>query len=378
MLPLDRRAVRDLFRVTLLEKPLTPRRARALAFFGGLFVAMRAVTRVARRVDDLLYPGFRDEKVEAPVFVFANPRSGTTLLQYLMSLDEERFTHFKLWQTILPTVSFYRLVARLDELDRRVGRPLDRGVGWINERLFGRWEGVHEMGMRRPEEDEAIFVYTALAPGLVLLFPEVTRLPSVNGPDDRDRRTRDLLMRFYADTLQRHLYAEGGGRTVLSKNVFTAPRVRSLAERFPDARFVYVVRHPYEAIASCVNLFYVPWTAHSPEIEMRSEETQAVARWAIDYYRRALSFRDEVPPERFALVRYEDLVADPVATVEGIYAHFGFEPSERYAARLREATSRRSEQFKSARRYTLEDWGISRDRVRAELGELFAELGYEL
>jgi hypothetical protein len=375
---LDRRAMRDLARASILERPLTLRRARYLASFSSLYFTVRSFMNVARAVDDVLYPDWRSVRVEKPFFIFATPRSGTTLLQYLMSLDEERFSCFKLWQTIFPTVSVNRLAEAIERLDGALGNPVARIVSRTNEHYFGRWEGVHNMGLERLEEDEAVFVMTLNAPGLILMFPDVPRLLRVNATDRLEPEWRRKVMDYYEDVLKRHLYATGPEKTILNKNVFTPSRVRSIRDKFEDARFIYLVRHPYDAIASCINLFYVPWTAHSPEIPMISPETSRVVEWAIEYYRTALSFRDEMPPAQMLVHKFETLARQPVETVERIYAHFGLEMGASFRRRLVEvARERRTDEFKSARKYTLEDWGASREHIYRELRDVFDEYGYE-
>src|SRR5262245_46534498 len=77
--------------------------------FTGLFWLMWVIVAFGRMLDHLFFPGFKKQPVRKPVFIVAPPRSGTTLTQKLMSLDQERFVHNKLYQTIFPAVSFQRL-----------------------------------------------------------------------------------------------------------------------------------------------------------------------------------------------------------------------------------------------------------------------------
>lgn len=54
-------------------------------------------------------------------------------------------------------------------------------------------------------------------------------------------------------------------------------------------------------------------------------------------------------------------------SVERLYAHFGWTLSNRFRARL-EGASRQQLTFKSAHRYTLEEFGLSKEYIQAELG----------
>ena len=79
-------------------------------FFTALYWVMWLLVAFGRALDHVLFPGFRRQPVTQPVFIVAPPRSGTTLTQKLMSLDDERFVHVKLYQTIFPAVSYPALL----------------------------------------------------------------------------------------------------------------------------------------------------------------------------------------------------------------------------------------------------------------------------
>ena len=45
------------------------------------------------------------------------------------------------------------------------------------------------------------------------------------------------------------------GKTLLSKATQSSGTLESLLEEFPDAKFITIVRHPYQSVASHVSLF---------------------------------------------------------------------------------------------------------------------------
>ena len=372
---IDRRARAEIARVAWRHR--SPRRVWTLATYSLGLLLLRGIGSLARRLDDLLWPEIAEQRIEQPVFLFANARSGTTFLHRLMSLDEERFAHFKLYQSFTWSVSVQRLVDALDRIDERVpGRPLHRAVQWIDRAVFSGWEGIHEMGLGQAEEDEALFALCLCSPSISLLLPFVDELPSVRWFDAHPAEDRHAFLDLYEDALRRRLFSAGGNRTFLDKNALFAPRVRSMHERFPDARFVYLIRHPYESLASFLDMFYVKWITHSPEIAKDSPESRALARLAMDYLRYALDARRFVPADRLLVVRYDELVGEPRATVERIYAWLGAPMSELFRDRLQEQVARR-ESYVSGHRYSLEAFGLSREDVYVELKAVFDEFGFE-
>ncbi|TFG60039.1 MAG: hypothetical protein E4H36_12735, partial [Spirochaetales bacterium] len=77
---------------------LTSRRALVLAVFLFLFTVLGLFTRLGFLLDLLFFPGFRKQKVTAPVFIIGNFRSGSTFMFRLLARDRENFRAFQSWE----------------------------------------------------------------------------------------------------------------------------------------------------------------------------------------------------------------------------------------------------------------------------------------
>src|SRR5262249_28350585 len=78
---------------------------------GELFLAL------CLALDYVFFPAFRKVKVEAPVFVIGNPRSGTTHLFRLMAMDQARFTSLTFLEIIFPALVlrwFFDVLRKID------------------------------------------------------------------------------------------------------------------------------------------------------------------------------------------------------------------------------------------------------------------------
>ncbi len=345
------------------------RRWAYVIFFTVLYWSMWLIVAFGRLLDHIFFWRFRREEIREPVFIVAPPRSGTTFLQKLMALDEERFVHAKLYQTIFPAISYQRLFDGVIRLDRRTGRILTKLIGWCEKRFFGGWDHMHRLRFNQPEEDDGFFVWSFVTEAIYLLFPHIEELWEAGFADALGPRERRKLMRFYKSCLQRQLYANGPGKTVLSKATQSSGLVESLLESFPDARFITIIRHPYQSVPSHVSVFYPVWRAHSPEIAKNGPVSRSYASLAVRWYRHLFEFRSKVLPEQYLCLDYENLTKHPKATVEKIYDHFGWTMSEAYRERLKAATNGQS-QYQSQHHYTLEEFGLSKEWIQAELGPL--------
>lgn len=352
------------------------RRALTWGGFTAAWLGLRGMVKAGFRADDVLYPEWEAQRVEQPVFIFANGRSGTTMLHRLMSLDEEHFAGFKLYQSIFSAVTWQRAIQAVDR------SPLSgvarMGVEKVNDVFFRdtSWEGIHEMGIDKEEEDETTFVYCLESPTVSLLNPFLQGYSGLTWLDARPPEDRARFMDFYEATVKKHLYSVGGNRRFLNKNVFFATRARAVLERFDDARFLYLVRHPYKALPSWLSMFYEKWNTHSPELERDSPQARELAQMGLAYYRAGLELVRDLPERNLRVVDYRQLVKDPRAVVEDIYAWMDLEMSDAYRARLLGATQKQR-RYKSGHDYSLEQFGLTKDQVYEELADVFEAFDFE-
>lgn len=340
------------------------------------WAAFRTLIQAAQRADDTLHPEWRETPVDRPVFIFASARSGTTMLHRLLSLDESRWATIKLYQTVFPTVTVERMFEAV-RADPQLARLTSAIPRMLDRRFFEGWKGVHTMGLDEPEEDEALFVYAGTSPTLTLLLPYADEVGVTAELDSLPPEEREPILDYYEASLRRFLHASGGGRRLLNKNVFTGPRLRSLASRFEDGQFVFLVRHPYESLGSYLSMWYRAWEVHRPEIAKDSDESRAFARMALRHYRESLESRSVLGDDRLIVVRYDDLATDPERTVTRLYDRLGESMSPGFRAELHAATSRQRD-YRSEHAYSLEEFGISRAWLREQVPEVYDEFGFDL
>jgi omega-hydroxy-beta-dihydromenaquinone-9 sulfotransferase len=366
-----------MLRVANSPATFAPRRALFADSLVAATLFVGALDRVGERIDDALYPAYRDQPLGKPIFIVATPRSGTTFLHRLMSNDEQ-FTTFKLLESFFPTISGQRAIAAVKRTNGSVGAALKRLRRAADRSYFGAWEGIHDTGLSQDEEDEALWALAFATPAIWLVLPFPERFAHLRFVDRLPPEKREKLVAHYRGCVQRHLYAHPG-KTLLGKNVLLPGRFEIVTRTLPDARFIHVLRHPYEAIPSTLSLFTVPWRWHSPDIAVDGREARALAQLTIDYYkflhRRRLE-SDRAGENRFFSVTYTELLADPVARICEIYERFGLTMTPELLSVLRaEVVEQRK--FKSDHQYSLEQFGLSKEYVYRELAEIFDYYGFE-
>jgi hypothetical protein len=337
-------------------------RLLVMLLFWPLFLGLMLVNRLCLWLDTLLFPAFADLKIQQPVFVAGIPRSGTTFLHRLLAGDSQRFTTTALWELIFaPSILQRRVWLCFAALDRKLGAPCAAALLWLERKLLGGLDGVHKTGLLDPEED-----YLALAPFLgcfLLILPfgdsafwRLARLDS-----DADHADRKRLTGIYRGLIQRHLYVHGSHRTFLSKNPSFTPWLYSLAEEFPDARFVACVRTPHEALPSQVSSILIGARMFSgkPDLDWWR---QGMTGMLVHYYETLMDCHQRWPEHRFRIVAMTDLARSPMATIDAIYQTFGLPISDAYRDWL-SREDEKAKQYRSGHQYAGDALGISSEEI---------------
>jgi len=342
---------------------LRPRRVLVMLAFLPVLALAQLIHWLGFLLDDLLFRGWRNVEVHAPVFVLGVPRSGTTRLHQVLAQDPQ-FTTFRTWECLFaPSVTQRRFWLALARIDTSLGRPFGRLLGWLERRVFAGLDDVHAMSLRTPEED-----YFALMPILscfilALPFPGFEHIWRI-GRFDRDlpQDERRLILAYYRDCLKRHLYVHGSDRLLLSKNAAFAPLAQSLADRFPDARFIVCLRDPLETVPSQLSSIADGLAFFGVPPDSAPVRDRLVAQLAF-YYENLDALRRRLPPERHAALGMAELRAGLAPALERIYDKLGLALSPAFAATLaaEQASARR---YRSSHHYSLEQFGLDAAEIR--------------
>lgn len=248
-----------LFRSANTHFALRPRRIIVLALFYFLFPIIELNNWFGFWLDKIFYPKFENLKITNPVFVIGNYRSGTTLLHRYLSFDYRRFTSMTGWEIfIAPSIIQRKFLYLIGVMDQFFGSPVVRTFDYLWEKFAQGPVYFHKMGVREPEEDENLLAHTWSGVIALNLFPEFEngKLPGYAYLDKLlNQKQKDRIMKFYQSCIQRHLYFHGGKKVYLSKSPSFSGHISTLIETFPDAKFIYIIRSPYEVVPSSINLW---------------------------------------------------------------------------------------------------------------------------
>lgn len=308
------------------------------------------------------FPGIADERIEKPVFVLGLPRSGTTLLQALLTADPDaRGTlHWELLNPSPPpeTASF--------DTDPRIDVAHQQVAGMSKELLR-----IHPFDALLPEECGRLFDMEVMNQGTFGSWQVPSYLHWLLAHDFRHAYPwhKKALQHF------QHRHRKGHWVCKSNKHMFTMER---LFETYPDLRLVWIHRDPATTLASLGSFIHNIRRATKPDTDPRvlGREWASLQELALQ---RAMLFRDRLADQSMICdVHYQDLMRAPLETIETIYRHFSMPFGDATRSAIA-AWLKANPQDKHGRHsYGPEQFGLDAEMVRERFAPYIERFGVRI
>jgi hypothetical protein len=301
------------------------------------------------------HPEVASERIDAPLIVIGMFRAGTTFLSNLLDQDR-RNRALLLWESgdSVPPAS---------PADHRAGPRVEaaREHNAMLEQLNPRMRAVHHEEADGPTECIAVMSQDFKS----LSWEAIANVPTYGQWLLRtDQRSAYEYHRLALQVLQ-----SGGvcGRWTL-KSPHHAIALDALTAAYPDAHLVLLHRDPVVLCASVCSLISTLSGTFSDADHQRyiAEHWTAMLEESV---RRIDAFRVTHPEHPIIDVQYADLVQEPLATVEALYASVGEELDGRATAAVTEYIDANPKGKFGVHGYDLGEFGLDGD----ELADRFAD-----
>ncbi len=292
----------------------------------------------------------------SPLFILGHWRSGTTHLHNLLSLDRNLACP-TVFQSLFP--HHFLLTQIAAGLFNRIA-PEQRPMDNMAFSAFG------------PHEDEfAVAAHSTVSPYIKYLFP-ITGDPGYSELDP-ERLPEEALERWKKSFIlfMKKLRLSNDKRIVL-KSPPHLGRVATLLEIFPQAKFIHIVRDPYRVYMSTRKL----WADGLSAAHLQMPQSELVDEFIFSWYVQLFSLferdRQLIPPDSLYEIKFEDLEAKPIETMNDMYAGLGLQGFELLEERLKDY-------LRSVAGYRKNTYSLSeteREKVRNLWGASFERYGY--
>jgi hypothetical protein len=297
---------------------------------------------------------------EPPIFVIGYWRSGTTFLHTLLCQDPKA-SYTTTFQTVFPNLflsqSWWLMpLARLIVPSRR---PFD------NVRLDLDFPQEEEFGLMnlQPYSIYKFFIFPAD-------FDEIIEdeLFTANLPEDK----KAVWMKQYREMIAKAAFNTGGKRFI-SKNPCNITRLGLIREMYPDAKFIFIHRNPYQAVESLYRFILEIFAGVQLQETPADFNREKVTLLYEKIIRAYLKDREILGPENLVELRMEDLLEDPVKNIRNIYDTFHLDDCEAAIARMQ--TYIEDTNYSRNGTYRLEPESIR--LVNKYLSDVLEVLGYD-
>ena len=270
----------------------------------GIFSGLNGIERLAwsRRIAEFT-PG------KPPVFIIGFWRSGTTLLHNLMCQDPDA-AYTTTFQTVFPNIiltqSFW--LKPLVNIFLPAKRPFDNvsmDMDFPQEEEFG-------MMNMQPSTIYKFFIFPADFERIIEeeLFPESLSPENLK-----------LWKEQYSVMIAKAVFNTGGTRFV-SKNPCNLARISMIREMYPDARFLFIHRNPYQVIESLYQFILSIFPGVQLQDTPADFSRENVVRLYVKLMDHYFSARSILPEETLIELRMDDFVADPAGQLACVYEKF--------------------------------------------------------
>jgi hypothetical protein len=268
------------------------------------------------------HPEVAEQKIEKPIFIVGQPRTGTTILFDLLAQDPDLRPPLT-WEVDAPSP-----VPRPDtyETDPRIAET--QASLEMSEQIIPGFMTFHPMGARLGQECVRITASQFCS----MIFSVQYRLPTYYKwlLYEADHRQAYVFHRIFLQ----HLQSGVGGQWLL-KSPAHLWTLDTLVQTYPDAVIVQTHRDPLKVISSI--------SALTNHLRRMASDATTVADCAVQSceeivvgLQRGMTLRASLPPGQVIDVQFADFMRDPFATIRSLYGRLGRELTPVAEQRMRE------------------------------------------
>lgn len=296
-------------------------------------------------------------EIKSPVFILGHPRSGTTLLQYLLSKDPQ-FNYCTTSQALLPNVylTMGGLLSKILQKALPDKRPMDN----------------LKMGADMPKEEEFgianIYARTMIQ---AYIFPRQMKELFDENVLFKNSAIADEWKVYFFKFCKKIAYTKQE-QTLLLKSPNNTARIKQILEVFPDAKFIHIYRNPLKVFLSNERLY----EKILPITSLQKINTEQVRAFILYSYKammqQYLETKSLIPKGNLIELAYEDFTKDPLPYFEQIYEQF-------YPEKFDSVKSVFEKEWKEYDNYKTNTFKIDNDleqKIKSEWAFAFEAFGY--
>ena len=289
-----------------------------------------------------------------PVFVIGLPRSGTSLLFNLLSLDLAHRS--PMYWEIMHLMPLTKTQAARKRREFKTNTELK-----LAKTIIPKLRAIHTIRATTPEECQQIatmnirsFVYMCMAD-----VPEyVEYLKSTSF---------DSVFKWHKKFYQ-VLELNGKPRRWLLKDPSHIGHIPEILKEYPNAKFIHIHRDPTESVASFCSLTKNVRMAFSKKID-----TDNIGKTVIDFWNhnltKGMEDRKSLSSDQIVDIQYSEFVKNPLDHIKNTYQQLNFDMNIQTENKIQKYLEQDKNILKPEHRYTLDEFGLNQKDIKGQFKE---------
>lgn len=284
-----------------------------------------------------------------PVFVIGLPRSGTTLLFNLLSLDVSHRSP-QYWEIMNP----FPLAKTSKEKDKKI-KKVNRDLR-LAKTLIPKLRNLHTIRAQTPEECEQIatmnvrsFVYLCMAD--VPEYIDYLKGCSFNSVFEWHKKFFQVLE------------LDGKPQRWLLKDPSHIGHLPEILHTYPNAKFIHIHRDPIESVGSFCSLTKNIRSAFSKKVN-----TEDIGATVIDFWmhnlNKGIEYRKNISSQNIVDISYQEFIKSPLDHIKKSYVHLGFDMTTKTENDIQQYISQDRKKSMSSHNYSLNEFGLTEKKVK--------------
>ena len=337
-------------------------------FIGLIVFLLRIMVFLFMFLDRIFILSLWYKKIESPIIIVGNPRSGTTFLQRFL-VKNGFGTGTQLWQMIYSSIILQKIL-----------KPFLPILEYLSPAKHHSTD-AHKTSLASVETDDASMLFRFFDGfflyGFLLSWSEKNLFDWID-PNKRDNTKRDY--RWFKSLWKRTIIASKGKR-IVAKLFSVSASSPKFIEEFPDSKILYIVRDPLSLIPSGLSLvtgvldkMFGFWNL--PE----SKRMLFISRLYNALIELLLRFERDwsngnIDKSKVMIVHFDKMMNNFDELMDDIIKFTNHKSTDILLNEIK-ITSEQQKTFKSKHKYDLKKFGLSEDKIKEDCKKYYETFLY--
>ena len=332
-------------------------------FVGLYLLTLRTLNFLFMKLDWIFFPLKLRKKIEKPILIVGNPRSGTTFIHRFLSSNGIG-SGSRLYQLIFTSITLQKMI-----------RPILPLLEKISPAKFHSDE-IHKTSLDSLETDDpsllfrffdGFFLYA-----FILSWAKEDLLDWFQ-PTLRDNSKRDFN---WLETMWKRTLISSNSDRIIGKLFSISVNIPAFLKKFPDAKLLYMIRDPLNVIPSGLSLvtgvldsMFGFWSFPEEKKQHYIKRLyQALVELQIQFHDDWVSGR--IDQSKVCIVQFDRMMGDFDGLMDEILPFIEHNPSEAFLNNIK-LTADTQRAYKSNHKYDLPKFGITEEQIRKDCAVIY-------